>query len=129
MATAVSEDLVEYLEDRAGDYLRSVVHYEEADYEVLYLRDDVAEQYTEEKIEKVIQELKFEAMESNFQEQLYVHGGLGCTLRVFEKAVELHFPYDGYEGAAVALDPEAAQQLHSFVNDCLEQIPHEHSQI
>lgn len=93
------------------------------------LRDDVSESYTLEKAESVIEELRLESMDTNRQETTYIHGRLGCTLCVFDEAIELHFPYEDFEGTAIALDPEAATQLHSFVDECLQRIPDDHRRI
>lgn len=126
MALAVSEALVEFLQRRAGTHLRSVIHYTPDAHTVLYLRDDVSGTYTEEEIEHVVEDLRWESITAERQEDLYVHGALGCTLRCFEKAVEIHFSYDDLEGTAVALDAAAATQLNTFVKECLRQIPEEH---
>jgi len=129
MTQRVSEDLVTFLRDRAGDYLRSVVYYDRDSFELLYLRDDVEDEYTGGEIERVVDDLRLESFGAAQQEDLYVHGALGCTVRCFEEGVELHFPHEDFTGTAVALEPGAIADLHSFVGDCLERIPEEHRRI
>lgn len=112
-------ELAEYLENRIGDRLRSVIHYDEGDYSIVLARDDVAERYSVEGIESVVSELLFENFETAHQEGLYVHGDLNCSIRCFERGVEMHFPHSENAGSAVALDPQVTEDLYSFVGDCL----------
>lgn len=112
-------ELADFLEKRAGAYLRSVIHYDEEDYSIVYSRDDVWENYSENEIESVVTELQMENLETAHQEGLYVHGGLNCSIRCFDNGVEMHFPHSEHAGAAVAMDPQTAEELYSFIGDCL----------
>lgn len=112
-------ELADFLEKRAGDNLRSVIHYDEGDYSIVYSRDDVWENYSEDGIESVVTELQMENIERAHQENLYVHGGLNCSIRCFENGVEFHFPHSAQAGAAVAMDPQTVEELYSFIGDCL----------
>ena len=115
-----SEALTEFLEERVGDHLRSVIFYDDHGGEVLYVRDDVADEYTDEDIGEVVRDVRLEAVEKPHQESLYAHGPLNCTLRSFDDAVELHFPHDETSGTAVALDGEAFPMHNTFVSRCLD---------
>jgi hypothetical protein len=42
------------------------------------------------------------------------------TLRLYERSVVLQFPRTSGAGTLVALDPEVAGHLRSFLDDCLE---------
>lgn len=126
MAQVISRYLVDFLQERAGEYLRSVIHYDRDSHELLHLRRDVAQAYSDGEIDRVLEELRHESMDAARQEAMYVHGELGCVVRVFEAAVEMHFPHAGCSGTAIALDPEAATRLHSFVGECLDSIPEQH---
>lgn len=115
-----SESLTEFLKECVGDHLRSVIFYDDHGGEVLYVRDDVADKYTDEDIHEVVQDVRLEAVEKPHQESLYAHGSLNCTLRSFGDAIELHFPHDKTSGTAVALDGEVFPMHNTFVDQCLD---------
>lgn len=115
-----SEALTEFLEEYVGDHLRSVIHYDEDGGEILYVRDDVADKYTEKEVEKIVRDVRLEAVEKPHQESLYAHGPLNVTVRSFEDAVEMHFPNDETSGTAVALDGEVFAIHNTFIGQCME---------
>ncbi|USZ68476.1 hypothetical protein NGM10_01750 [Halorussus salilacus] len=120
MSETPSEALTEFLQDYVGDHLRSVIFYDEDGAELLYVRDDVAEQYSEDEIGRVVDDVRLEAVEKPHQEDLYAHGRLNCTVRCFDDAVEMHFPRDETSGTAVALDGEVFAVHNTFVGKCME---------
>ena len=122
MSDPESDDFVRFVLDRAGEAVRSVVRYDADASEVLFLRDDVADTYSPLTIETVVTSLRREGEQSQRQEHLYAHGQLNCIVRCFDGGLEMHFPFGEEEGVAVALEPRAAQQLYSFVDDCLEHV-------
>jgi len=69
-----------------------VSYYDAEDYEIVYLCDDVADQYSDTDHERVGREVRLESVTRPQQEGLYVHGRLECTVKAFEDAVEMHFP-------------------------------------
>lgn len=122
MSEPESDAFVRFVLDRAGDAVRSVVHYDADDSEVLFLRDDVAENYSALGLETVVTALRREGERSARQEHVYAQGELNCIVRAFDGGLEMHFPYGDSEGLAVALEPRAAEHLYSFVDDCLEHV-------
>jgi len=120
MSVASAEALTEFLRERVGDHLRSVIYYDDDGGEVLYVREDVADQYTTDDIENVVRDVRLEAVEKPHQEDLYSHGPLNCTVRSFEDAVEMHFPHDETSGTAVALDGEVFAIHNTFIGQCLD---------
>lgn len=119
MATT-NNDFVEFLRKEAGDYLRSILYFDGQNHEVAYVRDDVAEEYTERDRERIVESLLAEASARNREEELYVHGELNCIVRSFDRAVELHFPKGVHSGTAVALEPDAARDLSGLIASILE---------
>lgn len=117
-----SEALAGFLRERVGDHLRSVVHYTAGDHEVVYARDDVLAQYSREEVAAVVDELGIESAERPIKEGLYVHGDLDCTIRCFQRGIEMHFIVEDGEGVAVSLDPEAFVAQGTFVGRCLEEL-------
>ena len=120
MSDDPSEALTDFLQQRVGDHLRSVLYYDSDGGEFLYLRDDVADEYDDAERENVLRDVRLEAVEKPHQEDLYAHGPLNCTVRCFENAVEMHFPLDETSGTAVALDGEVFAIHNTFIGKCLE---------
>lgn len=120
MSDTPSNTLADFLRDRLGDDLRSVFHYCHDECHIVYVRDDVVEAYAPGEISDVVEDARLEAVDKPRQEDLYVHGGLRCTVRLFEDAVELHFPHDETCGTAVALDRESLSLADGVVGECLE---------
>ncbi|GAA0295442.1 hypothetical protein [Halarchaeum salinum] len=115
------------LRDYVGEYLRSVVVYTRDDYHVRYLRDDVAVDYDDAEIERGIEEMRFEALEAEYVNDLFAerHGDLRCNVTFFEDAVELNFPLSETTGLAVAVDAGYFAQQDSFVQhvlDCFDDV-------
>lgn len=118
MSREAARELVAFLRERVGDHLRSVLFYDADDGELVYVRDDVREQYSDDQMADVVRDVRLEAIEKLHQEDLYVHGGLDCTVRCFEDAVEMHFVHDETRGTAVALDGEVFAAHNTFVGAC-----------
>ncbi|MFC4450010.1 DUF7522 family protein [Halorussus aquaticus] len=119
MSVTSAEALTEFLQDRVGDHLRSVIYYDESGGDVLYVRDDVVDEYTDDDIEQVVRDVRLEAVEKPHQESLYEHGPLNATIRCFGEAVEMHFPHDETSGTAVALDGEVFAMHNTFIGQCM----------
>lgn len=119
-ADTPSEALTEFLREYVGDHLRSVIHYDEEQSEVLFVREDVADKYTADEIDQVVRDVRLEAVEKPHQESLYAHGPLNVTVRCFEDAVEMHFPHDETSGTAVALDGEVFAIHNTFIGQCMD---------
>ncbi len=118
-----TDDFVEFVLDRAGGHVRSVLTYDDTSLEVQFLRDDVADTYSAREIETVAEALRREGQTAGRQEHLYAHGQLNCIVRCFDGGLEMHFPHGEDDGGiAVALEPEAAANLYGFVDDCLEHV-------
>ena len=122
MSRAKSNKLSEYLRNRADEFVRSVGYYNADDYELVYLREDVAAQYTEEELQAVVDDLRLEGLAAPQQEDLYVLGKLNCTVRCFNRGVVMHFPHDRTSGTVAIMEYDAATQLHSFIAGCLNEI-------
>ncbi|WP_128478259.1 DUF7522 family protein [Halorussus pelagicus] len=122
MSVASSEALTEFLQEQVGDYLRSVIYYDDDGGDILYVREDVADQYTDDDIDEVVRDVRLEAVEKPHQEDLYSHGPLNYTVRSFEDAVEMHFLHDETTGTAVALDREIFASHNTFIWQFLDAI-------
>ncbi|WP_188884156.1 hypothetical protein [Halarchaeum grantii] len=117
MATRMATRLEDFFEQRTDGHLRSIVKYEENSYEIVYLRDDVAEQYTTEEIESAIDDSRMESLTAPIYEDTYSrdHGNLTCLVQCFENVIEMNFVLEDGVGAAVALDAKAMADAHGLV--------------
>lgn len=120
MPSGRGEGLVEFLLAQVGDNLRSVVRYDTDGYDVVYIREDVGDQYSEADLEAVVRDLGIDAFEKGHQEGLYVHGDLNCTVRCFDDAIEMNFVFDRGDGIAVSLDGETFATQQTFIGTCLD---------
>lgn len=116
----VSKSLAQYLNDRVDDLLRGVAHYQEDEFKVEYLRDDIREQRHRDEVTQMLNRIKKEGTAE--EEQSFPFGHLHTTLRVFDEAIFMHFPIERETGVVVTLEPQVAQSLNSFVGDCLDHI-------
>ena len=121
MAPANPERVATFLEQEVGDELRSVIYYDETTFDLVYVRDDVRDQYSERDLERIRQELGVASFGKPMLEDLYVHGDLQCTVKCFEEAIEMHFLASDTEGIAVGLDSAAFVTHRTFIGRCLEE--------
>lgn len=120
MPPASARRLAEYLDQRVGDDLRSVVCYDEGECEILFVRDDVRREGLADDAERTISYLRHESLAR--EQRLFPFGSLNGTVRSFERAVVMHFPLTQARGVVVTLDPNTARQLNRFMNDCIERL-------
>lgn len=113
------DDFVHFLEERAGEYLRGALRYDDEAYEMLYLRDDLRQTRFRSEVDRIVARLREGSKDT--EEAAFPFGAYHGSVRCFENATLLHFPLNG-EGIAVSLDPEAATNLNTFAGECLERI-------
>lgn len=116
----ISKTLSTYLNERVGDILRGVAHYQRDEFQVVYLREDIREQRHREEVNQMLTRIKQEGTAE--EEQSFPFGHLHATLRIFDETIFMHFPIEDRTGVVVALEPEVARSLNSFVGDCLDHI-------
>lgn len=117
MATKMASRLEEFFTDRVGVDLRSIVTYEQDSFEVVYLRDDVGDQYTEVEVDAAIDESRMESLAAPIYTDQFAeeHGDLTCLVKCYENVIEMNFVLDDGVGAAVALDAAAMGAAHGLV--------------
>lgn len=122
MATRMVSRLREFFEARANDDLRSIVKYEQEDYDIVYLRDDVADMYSEAEIEAAVDDARMESLTTPLYEDTFspAHGELTCMVKCFENVVEMNFALSDGVGAAVAVDAEAMSGAHGLIAEARE---------
>lgn len=100
----VDPALPDGLQDAVDSALRVVATHEKRDHTLLYNRDDVREDCTDEELDRIFDDLVLEGMERDHFEKLFHIGELECGAGGFEEAVAFYFPSVGYSGLVVSLD-------------------------
>lgn len=122
----MSQELVTRLEAyfhrETNDELRSIVTYGREGFDLVYLRDDVADEYTEAELEQAVDDARLESLTAPVYEETFAgdHGDLTCLVKWFETVVELNFVLDDGIGAAVGLDADALESSGSLVAEARE---------
>lgn len=98
------ESLVEYLRDEVGEKLRAVGRYDEDGYEILHIRDDVAQEFSEADIEQIHHEMVLKGLGNQHIESLFNDEPLNCAIYQFASSVRLHFVHEDYRGVYVSID-------------------------
>ena len=118
--TVRRDELVEFMKDVAGEYLRGVLAYDENGFEVVYLRDDIVEKRVADPTLQddlpIIHELALQ--EERIPAEVGAFGRYHATVRVFSNAVVIQLVSGEKRGYGVSLDTEAARQLNNFIRRC-----------
>lgn len=111
------DQFTEFLQRQAGETLRLVVEFTADEYTVEYVREDVAQQYSNQEFGSIIDDARKHAGLTHSDVVLEAAGELYCQVICFEAVVALVFPR-GRGHTLVTLDPMAAQNLHTFATAC-----------
>ncbi|WP_232703552.1 hypothetical protein [Halobacterium wangiae] len=119
MAVQMASRLEEFFEEQTSGALRSIVKYDHEGMDIVYLRNDVAEQYSEAELLDAIDESRMQSLSTSLYERAYSegHGELECIVNCFENVVEMNFALEDGIGAAVALDVEALDDDDGLVSE------------
>ncbi|SFP07738.1 MULTISPECIES: hypothetical protein [Halolamina] len=106
--------IVDRRHSHAGETLQAVIVYDGESHRDLYRREDVGDLHGSELETEVLEEIRAgrQRRESTLADRYE-----GATVRVFEARVSFHFPRDDGSGTVVVLDPAAARNLVTFVDD------------
>lgn len=117
MVASVAVRLQRFFEEQVGADLRSIITYDAESHEVVYVREDVADQYSPAERANSIDTSRFDSLTGPIYEEAFSpqHGDLLCLVQVFEHAVELNFILDDGVGVAVGLDAHALDATDGLV--------------
>lgn len=115
MSRRASESIGDLCREQAGPLLRTVFHYDEDDFETVYLRDDVAEQYTDAELRGYFEQLTDERNREREQEAALHVGHHHATLKLYDGALVLHFPQGRGVGTVISFEPEGCRDMATFV--------------
>ena len=120
MIRSASVELLERLEERFGDELRSVGYYDPAGNDFVYVREDVTASYEAADFDRVFRTIRLEALDRDHQESLYAHDRLESTVRCFDAATEIHFAVTDRQGIVAAVAAGAIDDLRGTIDSCLD---------
>jgi len=109
-------DIVSELREEYGGTVRVIAEYDKEGFEILYSRDEVLEEYSDENIEEIFDDLVLEELDMPHQEDLFGDmGEVQGKIRLFEEGYVAHFwPTEDEEGLLVTLDSEANPNVHNL---------------
>lgn len=131
MAVHASQRLVEFLQDTAGEALRVVFHYDNKheDFEILYMRDDILEEYSESELRDHFDTFRRDAHIGKVQQSKLKTGDHHCSIRVYDETLLFNFTLGSRHNTIVSLDPEVGRDLLSFVSQSIDQLSKDSSKI
>lgn len=120
MASTAEGSVVDAFQNRFGDDLRGVIEYaDREEFEVRYLRDDLADRFDEAHTEDIVQELLTESFSKRLQEGSFELGRLTCSVRLFDCAAVVHVLDEEGTGVAASFEPAVIID-GGFVDQCLD---------
>jgi len=123
ISSARHEELAESLRDRVGDDLRAVrvVASKEdgADYEHLFIREDLEEAYTEEEMDRITDEVVYHTIGEGYRSGLFRIGEPRYTVYAFDEALVFLFYENGEYGTAVSVDADFKDSVRDLASECL----------
>ncbi len=112
------QELVERLQNEAGESLRTVTTYDEDSYELRFVRDNVDAIYSTGEFDAIFEEIRLEGWGRERLEDLFNAGPLECGVYGFEQAMMLHFVENGFGGVFVTYDRDAGIDAEAFIEVC-----------
>jgi hypothetical protein len=92
--------------------------YEGGDYEVLFIRPDFAERYSQDRLDEIARDMYLEGVSVEYQEQMLSDmGDLNATIRLFEGATSINVPLSENAGVGVGLDGDATLSMVGDIVD------------
>lgn len=110
-------EFIHALRSESDESLRFVVRFSGDEHKVVYLRDDVAEQYTDEEFQEHVQSLMLKSLGDPVNDDaLADFGDLDATVRWFEEVVVATFPYREWSGVVAVLDRRESPLVDAAVD-------------
>lgn len=100
-----TQALIDTILDGSGETVRMAIRYSGDDYEVEYLRDDIAAQFTDDELAERVKTLTFKGLGDPTEEgPLFDFGQLAATVRWYDDVVVAHFPVREWSGLIFTFD-------------------------
>jgi len=111
------------LRDSVGDNLRAVRVVagteDGAEYEHLYIREDIEEMYDGEDMERITDEVIYHTLGEGYRSNLFHSGEPNYTMYAFDEALVALFYEDDTHGTAVSVDSGFEGSIRELATDCL----------
>lgn len=113
--------LVSDLQTIAGDAILGIGVYDGGDYDVLFINDDFAERYAQDRLDEIARDMYLEGVSVEYQQQMLSDmGDLNATVRLFEGATSINVPLSENAGVGVGLDGAATiSMVGDIVDRCV----------
>lgn len=112
--------VVEFAEAELGDGLRAIDYFDSSTYESLYIRDDVANLYTESQFERMSVERMSNLLNVSFFEEIYDVGEFQYSVRRFEEALLIFLPLTDQSGLVISTEVDLPTSIVDFAEECYE---------
>lgn len=120
-AESMSQLLVSFLKKEAGNSLRAIIRYNHTELTVEYSRDDLTKRTVERRAHAVFEQVVLPS-DTQGDELIEELGRKRATLQVREKTVIVHLLESRYRGHLISLEPDAARDLTTFLDRCLQYV-------
>lgn len=108
--------ICELTDDTPG--LRRALQYTMDQFDVLYVRDDVAAGYTQADYEEIAQEARFEAVEAPMYEGMYTteHGDFQCQIKWYDHVAEINYVTGDTTGISLSFDSSGLHDTYTLID-------------
>lgn len=110
----MSNQLLDYVQSRAGDYFRGLATYDDHDVTIKASRPDLDPGEMKDRAK----ELRLAIRPQGSFKATETLGKPRAIVQIRDHAVVLHFPIDANRGYLIGLEPEAARDLNEFIEEC-----------
>ncbi|WP_267641836.1 hypothetical protein [Haloarchaeobius amylolyticus] len=110
--------LATYCEQRAGDYFRGALVYDDVGFELVHSREDLGHLFGDEVVGKIVDHLRELHRVEDGRPDIPGLGDFESGVYAFAESIVVHFALADGKGVVVALDPAAGSQLMGFVREC-----------
>jgi hypothetical protein len=113
--------LVSDLRTIAADAVLGIGVYDGGDYDVLFIRDDFADRYAQDRLDEIARDMYLEGVSVEYQQQMLNDmGDLNATIRLFEGGTSINVPLSENAGIGIGLDDTASlSAVGDLVDRCI----------
>ncbi|MFC5368516.1 hypothetical protein [Salinirubrum litoreum] len=114
--------LVSDLRSIADDAVLGIGVYDGGDYDVLFIRDDFAQRYAQDRLDEIARDMYLEGVSVEYQQQMLNDmGDLNATIRLFDGGTSINVPLSENAGVGVGLDDTASlSEVGDIVARCVD---------
>jgi hypothetical protein len=110
------DDLVETLQQIDDVSLRVAAVLESLDYEIVFMRDDLADEYSRENLDQAYQSMMANQVASHDFSRATSLGSLDSQLFVFENVIVFLFPSSRYSGVFASYDRTESFPIQNVID-------------